>query len=181
MLPLKPADIIFTHNPSVLGKLIRFFTRRINEPKTYTNHVAGIGPKEKVTVIEALWHVVETPWAEWEKDNPQYEVWRYRPLNYQQRIIIAEEARQYVGRSYGWWKLLLHGADETLSKLAFHDIFLFRRLMFSDRYPICSWVWSWPLDRYKIPFGSSPKTSNPDTMRDYFEREDSGWKMIAKK
>jgi hypothetical protein len=175
----KPGDLIFTRNPHALGKLIRFFTRRINEAPTYTNHVAGVGPEAK-TVIEALWHVVETPLDQWLKDNPCFEVWRRVGLPDRFRETIAKEAKGYVGRDYGWWKLGLHALDFSLSKFWFTDIYLFRRLMFADRYPICSWVWAYVYSKFNIVFGVKPSMADPDSMHDWVKC-DILWTMIDKK
>ena len=50
-----------------------------------------------------------------------------------QRIVARAES--YVGREYGWPMVIAHFLDWLLP-----GVYLFRRLVGSDNYPICSWI-----------------------------------------
>ena len=179
-MELKPADLIFTRNEkSWLGPAIRWFTRSRNEAPTWTNHTAGIGLTGD-TVIEALWTVQETGWSEWERQTERFQVWRHTRIPDISRQIIAVEARQYVGKHYGWWKLGGHLIDGMLSKIIGRDVYLIRPLFFMKDYPICSWVWAYAYSKVGLRFGCEPDCADPDTQHDYVANSHEWIKVFEK-
>ena len=165
-IPL-PADVLFTRNEkSWIGPAIRWATRGNGEPPTYTNHVAGVGVGRH-RVIEALWTVEESDVDLWQALNPVFQAWRIPKLPMVTRNIVAVEASQYLGRSYGWWKLGAHLGDGLLSKLFGKNVYLFRPAMFMKNYPICSWVWAYAYSKIGVRFDCNPDCADPDTMHDY--------------
>jgi len=162
-----PGDVVLTKTKRWYGWLIRWGTQHTGEEKTCVNH-AGTG-ENAVYYIEALWETVRTPWATLLYDPPDArEVWRHIGLTDDQRQAIAAEASSYVGRKYGWWKIGLHGIDGILGKVFCTDIYLFRRLSFSDRYPICSWETAFSYDRaIGYRFGVEPERATPDDIHDW--------------
>ena len=175
-----PADLIFTRNEkSWIGPAIRWFTRSRGEAPTWTNHTAGVGLKGD-TVIEAMWTVNEVGWKQWDAENDRYQVWRHTRLTDIERRIIAVEARLYVGRQYGWWKLFPHLLDGMLSKVIGGNVYLTRRLLFLPDYPICSWVWAYAYGKIGFRFGCSPDCADPDTQLDFIQNNHH-WKKVFEK
>jgi len=169
-----PGDLIFTHGGGLIGSAIRECEQAPGEPPAYANHVAGFtGPD---TVTEALWIVVTHPYAEAMKGTP-HQVWRCMALTDEQRQAVAEKALTYVGRDYGWWKLGLHLGDALLTRMVGREVYAFRRLMFSDRYPICSWVWAESYAALGLSFGVPATLAQPDDMHD-FVSSSPAWKKV---
>jgi hypothetical protein len=173
----RDADLIFTRNPSWLGRAIRWCCRGAGEEPSYTNHVAGISSGD---VIEALWTVKRTPFAEWIDDNPAFQVWRKPALTNLDCRLIALQATNYVHRKYGWWKLGAHLGDCLIAKVTGGNPYFFRRLFFMDEYPICSWVWACAYDSLNIQFGATAACVDPDMMHDHVS-QDPQWVMAYSK
>jgi hypothetical protein len=68
----------------------------------------------------------------------------------------------YVGKNYGWEKLIPHLLDHTLG-----GVYLFRRLNSDQRYPICSWVLEWAFHEIGWGFGVPLGSTDPDDAWDY--------------
>lgn len=174
-----PADLIFTRNEkSWIGPAIRWFTRSRGEPETWTNHVAGVGLRD--SVIEALWTVQEAEWAKWEQENDRFQVWRNVKMTGIARKVVAAQALAYVGRKYGWWKLGAHLLDGMLSKVTGGSVYAFRRVLFMEEYPVCSWVWAFAYGKIGIHLGCPPDCADPDTMLDYVSNSHE-WKKVFEK
>ena len=178
-MPLKSSDVIFvTGNKSIFHKLIGWFTRTRDEPKTIAKHVAGM--LNEAMVIEALWRVTKTSSNEWFNTHENFEVWRNKSLSSEDRVEIASKVVEYDSNFYGFWKLFLHGADLLVEKIVNRQFYFFRKIMFSEDYPICSWLWALPY--YKkagISFGTSYRWADPDSMRDHVSKSDE-WEMVHK-
>jgi hypothetical protein len=174
-----PADLIFTRGASPLfGKFIRWFERSPGEEKTFAGHVGGIG-SDSQSVVEALWKVTSTPYHEWAKSAPQYEIWRHYGLAPSVRHKIAAKAESYIGRDYGWWKLGAHAGDAMLTKATGKEVFIFRKALFLDEYPICSWVWAYAYAKSMMGFGIPAHAANPDDMHDYVKQAPE-WGMVMR-
>ena len=81
---------------------------------------------------------------------------------------VAAKAGGYVGRSYGWLKIVAHGLDRLIG-----GRYLFRRLAMVDNYPICSWVVAYAFDDIGKDFGLPPNTADPDHIWDYCVEHDT--------
>lgn len=169
-MELLPGDIILEHSPTWLGRAIRWATRGKFEPKTKTNHIAGVSKRGnaesgQAMVIEALWTVREHPLS---NVDGTIRVYRMYGLNGGERLELADHARYYVGKSYGWWKLGAHLADALIEKTTGRKVFFFRRMLSMDEYPICSWVWAWAYETdLDYGFGTPPSVAAPDDMDDW--------------
>ena len=172
-----PGDLIFVRSSTILGSIIRWFTRSKNEEKTYANHVAGMGFSG--ILIEALITVVSSSFLEWKKYNHRFEIWRNKDLSDSTRAVIAHYVDQQIGRKYGFLKLGLHAGDAILAKLLGNNPYFFRRLAFVNRYPICSWLWAYAYFKGGIKLGGSPNSLSPDDMYDYV-KTDIVWELIYK-
>jgi len=164
--------------------LVRFCQTAPGEPATRAGHVFGfVGPGE---TLEALWRVRVLPWAG--RRGP-CEVWRRRGLSAAQRGAVAEAARAYAGRGYGWWKLAAHLADWFLAWALFGlslgrrrgEAYVARRLLALERWPICSWVWARAYVRaLGLSLGEPGGCATPDGMRDHF-MADPAWELVFRR
>jgi len=93
-------------------------------------------------------------------------------------LLIKSES--YIGRQYGWLKLLIHLLDAFLTFLRRKETYFFRRMMFYDRYPICSWVEAYAYKAIQVDFGCEPNTADPDVIQDYKKTHPEIWKLIVK-
>lgn len=173
-----PGDIVLTKSKEWYGWLIRWGNQYTGEEKTVCNHV-GVG-EDKVYFIEALWTTVRTMWANLQYEpKDTWEVWRHKSLTDEQRIAVAEKAREYLGRKYGWWKIGLHGIDGILGKIFCTDVYLFRRIGFMDKYPICSWLAAFAYKKaIGYEFGVDPERAAPDDIRDWVSTH-GDWEKIC--
>jgi len=91
-------DIIFTYDGGIFSKLIRLFTRRINNDVVMTHCGLAI---YKSVFIEANVRTCLVPMRQLQK-NKYYEIWRNPELTVSQRQIIRYAALDYFGRYYGF-------------------------------------------------------------------------------
>ena len=161
MIPdLLPGDIVFVRGNSWTSRLIRRFTRSAGEAPTVVNHVGiMVGSHD---IVESLNKTVKRPLNETVKGAQRGIIVRRRILSLVQRERVAEKALLYVGKPYGWLKILAHGLDHLL----FGDRFVVRRVLFLQNYPICSWVVAYAYDGIG-GFGVPPNEASPDDLWDF--------------
>lgn len=175
----EPCDLVFVSGNSWLSKLIKFFTRHGGEPPTKITHIAGFDTPS--TIIEASLKVKKTDVKKWDKKHKYYEVWRNLNISYEEKTKIVKYVRDYENNFYGWQKLFFHMLDGILGKIFNKEIFLFRKLLFIEKYPICSWLWAYGYkDGYDYEFGNKPNVVSPDDMYDFVIKNDD-WIKIFKK
>ena len=161
MASYQPGDIVMTRSPGLLGKLIRFFTRSVGERRTKVSHV-GVMVNE-TEIVEARRRVVRHPLKETYAGTPTaVAIVRGRDLSAPQRRQVAEKADSYVGRSYGYAMIVAHALDYFLL-----GAYVFRRLIRTDKYPICNWVVAYSYHAIGRDFGVEPWQTDPDTIWDY--------------
>ena len=163
---LEPGDIFLTRGSGFVSRAIRFFTRHIGESRTKVNHVGMVvqgGEFEQAVVVEAL-RTVERHRLIDEYGGERDEVAIYRPirLNLQQLHLAVTVANGYVGRRYGYGKIVLHALDWVLQ-----GAYVFRRLGNMDEYPICSWLVARAYGAVNVHFGVAPGAASPDDIWDY--------------
>lgn len=163
----KPGDIFFTRGDGLLARAIRFFTRRIGERRTEVNHVGLIVDENmlpRTHCIEALLTVKRHRlWSHYlPRRTTGVAIYRPRDLSPAEAMVIAAEAEHYVGRHYGWPMLIAHFLDWLLQ-----GAYVFRRLVGSDDYPICSWVVAYSYAAAGRGFGTDPGAADPDDIWDY--------------
>jgi hypothetical protein len=88
----------------------------------------------------------------------------FRPLNLTDADLakVVAKADTYVGRRYGYLKILAHWLDWLLQ-----GAYVFRRLARQDRYPICSWVVAHAFAAAGKHFGVEPGAATPDDIWDF--------------
>lgn len=164
-LILKPGDIFLTQGSSFISKAIRIFTRTFGEKRTQVNHVGIVvkgGEVEDAVVVEALSKVRRHKFKRYV--NSENKIAIYRPINLTKREInlIVAKANIYVGRKYGYFKIMMHFLDWLLL-----GAYVFRRLANEDNYPICSWVVAHSFLVSGKDFGVAPGAANPDDIWDF--------------
>ena len=175
---LKPGDIFFTRGPGLFSRAIRFFTRSIGEKRTKVNHVGVIveeGGIQTAVVVEALIKVRKHRlWKQYgSSKGQQVAVYRAKNLNPEHIEIIVTEANRQIGKLYGFGKIIAHLLDRLLS-----EIYLFRRLTNSPRYPICSWLVARSYSKAGKYFGVAPGAANPDDIWDFVNRRTDVYEPI---
>ena len=176
-MDLRPGDIVFERSESWFGRAIRWFTRGRYEPPTRINHVGMIVSGRRsgeAEVVEALWRVVKRPLS---KMTGAIEVWGLDGGPWQEKAL-SEKAESYIGRRYGWWKLIAHLIDCLLTKIRGREVYWLRRLLRLDEYPICSWLVAYayqtifPKDVHA--FGIPAHLVTPDDIHDCVKKA-AGW------
>lgn len=163
---LAAGDVVLARSGGLLGWGIRVFTRRIGESRTRATHSGVIvegGPIDRAIIVEALSHVVRHRlWDRYAGKNKAVAV--FRPLNMSAEDIarVVAKAETYVGRRYGYLKLLAHWLDWLLQ-----GAYVFRRLANQDRYPICSWLVAYSFAAADKHFGVEPGAAEPDDIWDF--------------
>jgi hypothetical protein len=163
---LEPGDIFLTRGRGLVSRAIRFFTRRIGESRTKVNHVGLVvegGPLARAVVVEALREVERHRLAE-AYGGAKDEVAIFRPLGLSPAEIarVVAAAESYVGRRYGYGKIVLHALDWALQ-----GAYVFRRLGRMDDYPICSWLVAHAYAEAGVHFGVAPGAATPDDVWDH--------------
>ena len=164
---LQPADIFLSRSETLLGGLIRFFTRAIGERRTEINHVGVVvegGDLQHAVVVEALAFVRRHRlWSRF-GNSPKHRVavYRPRPIRDDDVATIVRSAEDDVGQEYGWLMVAAHLLDRL-----FLGVYFFRRLILAKDYPICSWVVAWAYQKTGRDFGVPAAAASPDDIWDY--------------
>ncbi len=138
MKPLLPGDIILERGDNLLSRAILECQRHRGERKSVVTHAAMVvddGNPLKATMIEALHRVVVRPVSAYLGAGHSIVVFRNTELTDLQRVEIVLKALDYKGRKYGYHILVAHMFDYFLG-----GKYVFRRMVGSSNYPICSWI-----------------------------------------
>jgi hypothetical protein len=191
MAPLyaMPGDVFFTRSSSLLGTLIRWAQKDPNEPNgVWANHVGVVVSPGWIvppvtsfrftlaTVIESLWKTERWSWYENHKheDGNEIRVYRRPSLTGIQSRAIEQKANEFVGRTYGWWKLFAHLFD----RIAFKGVKTISTLLLVEKRPICSFTVAHAFEAAGLDFGMDPDAADPDEMMDYCEQS-SEWVLVG--
>ena len=135
------------------------------------NHVGIVvqkGDEYSATIVEARRKVLRQTLGEGYAGTDN-EVAVYRPKALQKhKLYAARSAEEYVGRSYGNLKLVLHVLDWALL-----GAYVFRRLGRIEKYPICSYLVAHACADAGIHFGVSPNAASPDDIWDWVTSQPS--------
>lgn len=163
---LYPGDIVCTKGTSLISRLIRVFSRTGGESRTEINHVGVIveqGNFQNAVLVEAS-HKTESNWMLKYYDDPKTDIAIFRPTNidFYQEDLIKHKAESYVGRRYGYFKIVAHFIDYLLG-----GRYVARRLTGMGRYPICSWVVADAYAAAGLDFGVPVGQAQPDDIWDF--------------
>jgi len=164
-------DILCVGSKTLLSKLIRWFTTVGAETESICSHVGVmVSPTD---ICEALTkvkiHNLAENYAGLSDGKIWLQMWRKKVLSDNQQTCMVNKCQEYEGRTYGYVKIAAHAVDGILSKMMLHEVYLFRKLMCMDKYPICSWVNAFVYEHCVITnaFGIAPSLATPDDIHDY--------------
>ncbi len=164
-MQLEAGDIVLVRSPGPFGWLIRRFTQLSGERRTKVNHVGVMVDGQNIVEAQSRTRKWDLRWRYAGRSN-HIAIYRWKGLAAQEQATVAAKAEEYVGRKYGWFKILAHALDRY-----FNGIFLFRRLALQDKYPICSWVVAYAYKKIGRDFGVPPNGADPDHIWDYCVEE----------
>jgi uncharacterized protein YycO len=164
-MELKAADIVLARSETFVGRAIRFFTRQIGESPTKVNHVGII--TDPRTIVEALNKTTRRSMigAYGPPSKQAIAIYRPRNLSEVERAAIVAKAESYVGRSYGYLKIVACTLDWALN-----DAYVFRRLVNLDRFPYCSWLVAHAYLAAGKTFGCPAGQASPDDIWDFVNK-----------
>jgi hypothetical protein len=126
-LLLERGDLVLTRSLGLVGWAICTFTRHFGESRTKATHTGIVvegGPLETTVIVGALTTVKRHRlWDRYATRNSEVAVFRPLNLTDEQITAVIIKAESYVGRKYGYAKLLAHWADWVLQ-----GAYVFRRL-----------------------------------------------------
>ena len=175
---LLPGDVFLTYGAGFFSKLIRFFTRTIGESRTQVNHsgiVVAEGDLESCEVVETLLRVRKH--RLWNRYGPfsHDKVAIYRPINLtpEETDTIVVQAVKQVGKRYGIHTVIGHLLDWLLL-----GAYVFRRILQSKNYPICSWLVAYAFARAGKNFNVEPGAAQPDDIWDFIQKNPDKYQQI---
>ena len=140
------------------------------------NHVGIVvakGDEYTATIVEARSKALRRPLGE-SYAGTDNEVSVYRPKATQkQKTYAVRSAEEYVGRSYGYLKIILHVLDWALL-----GAYVFRRLGRIEAYPICSYLVAHACADGGIHFGVSPNAAEPDDIWDWVTHHPTEFQLV---
>lgn len=130
------------------------------------NHVGvvvGPGNEMNAPIVEASTTVKHHSIRRYYEDaNTHVAIFRPKNVGIGDRLLIADKALQYVGRKYGYFKIVAHFLDFLLGGRYF-----FRRITRMEKYPICSWVVADAYAAVGLDFGVPVGMAQPDDIWDF--------------
>ncbi|MCA0448121.1 MAG: hypothetical protein LCH54_18025 [Bacteroidetes bacterium] len=175
---LQPCDIIHVRTNSMLGKLIRFFSKEKDGKPSWASHTAMVLEVEenRVLIIEALATIKIHPLDDLIKSGNAFKIDRISlGLTQGQQLMVTTIARRYEGRKYGYPAIAAHFADWFLG-----GRYLVRKWMKMENYPICSWLVAYSyLKGAGIRLTPYPEGAQPDDIMEFCES--NYWQRIYEK
>lgn len=163
---LHPCDIFFAHGEGIISKLIRVGETSLFESWSIVNHtgiLVSSGKFEIADAVEALSRVRKhTLYHQYHNTSNKVEIFRPIGLTDEQQKLIVDKALSYVDKKYGYLKIVAHMMDYFIG-----EKYVFRRLVNSDNYPICSWLVAHAYKAADLNFGCDPGMANPDDIWDF--------------
>ncbi len=176
---LKPADLLLVGGDWWISDLIKFFTTYKGETPSKIHHIAGTISRS--ATMEALLTVERNSFYNWDEKHKYYQVWRNKNLSNEERFKVVNYVKAQAHNFYGFWKLFFHAFDGILGKIYGKDIFWARKVLTTEKYPICSWLWAFAYYyAANISFGKPPNVVSPDDIYDYIKNSDD-WYLIYEK
>lgn len=166
LLQVEPGDIFFTRGYSFFSKMIRWDESVWDDDIAKINHVGMFVESGQLLTaigVEALRKVEKHSIYDYyhpKKDR----IAIFRPLNLvdEQRELIVNKGLSYVGKDYGYLKILGHSLDFFTG-----GHYVFRRLFNSDNYPICSWLVAHAYKAADLYFDCDPGMATPDDIWEF--------------
>ena len=187
---LEPGDIFLTRGCSFISRAIRFFTRSIGEKLTKVNHVGIVvqrGDIKTAIIVEALSKVMRhTLWSQYGPPNKDLvAIYRATNLTSEQVKDIVAETEKQVDKKYGYLMIAAHFLDWLLGRILgwllgwqFSNVYLFRRLIPGNKYPICSWVVADAFAEAGKDFSAEVGMATPDDICDFVVKNTDKYEEI---
>lgn len=172
----QPGDIFLTKGDSFVSRAIRWFTRDKGESRTEANHVGiivGMGSSQTAVVVEALTKVRRRTFKAYRQKSTEVAVFRPTNLSNDEIRQVVERAKGYVGADYGYVKLVAHFIDWCLG-----GVYLARRIVSMDKYPICSWLVAYSYGAVGKDFGVPNWAASPDDIWDFCMENPDKYRLI---
>jgi len=158
---IRPTDIVSVQTTNHwLSKAIRYFER--HRDTAWASH-SGLVYSFKGEILEALQRVVIRDLRAYQGISKILIHRIPHELTPERMVIFNQLAEKYKNRKYGYLKILAHAADKITG-----GRYIFRRLIFTKNYPICSWLAahiSWKI--YGETFGVAIDQAQPDDILDF--------------
>jgi hypothetical protein len=173
-----PGDVIVCPGRLFLRhRLTRWVSRSHDELPTYAVHTAQFLGARRVIEMDMV--VKKRTTSEFLRIRGTFEVWRCDSLTPSQRRAVSRKSLEYLGRKFGWSKLVTHLLDGVVNKVVHRQVYFFRRLNHDQRYPICSWITAFSYDRaLHYQFGAPPECADPDQIHDWICSHPEEWVCI---
>lgn len=181
---IRAGDIFFSRSHTWLGRAIRRLTTGAGEALSQVNHVGiflNSTTLELAISTEALARVrTGRFWSFYHDARIEVAVWRDMTLTPEEQRLVVEEALHYRRHLYGFLKLPLHALDWALARAAGRrDAYVFRRLGFIRRYPICSVQIARAYSKANRNFGVAAGGAQPDDAWDFVNTHLNKWRCIV--
>lgn len=180
--PYLPGDIVLTSSDSWVGQAIRFGTQEPGEDPTLVQH-SEVLVDTYGTSVGALGSgvVARNLRMAYERTNTQVAIFRANNISDETRAALADDAATYVGKRYGYAKILLHVVDGLLWRLIppLSGRPMLTSLSFMESFPICSYLVGKVYARQGLFFDVPPGAASPDDIDDYV-RQSKNYDCVRK-
>lgn len=177
MIELQPGDIFLTQGDSFVSKAIRVLTRDRGESRTEVNHVGVVTQKggiHSAVIVEASSKVIRRHMGAYAKStSTKVAIYRLKSLRSEEKCAIVTAANAYVGKKYGYLKIVAHFLDWCLG-----GVYFFRRMAMMDNYPICSWLVAYAYLNAGLGFGVEASGASPDDIWDWVTDPENGYEEV---
>lgn len=173
-----PGDVVVCPGGYAMPHILtRWVSRSHDERPTYAVHTAQFLGARRVIEMDMV--VKKRTTSELLQIRKSFEVWRCNSLTLSQRKDISRKSLEYLGRKFGWSKLITHLLDGVVNKVVHRQVYFFRRLNHDQRYPICSWITAFSYDRaLHYQFGVPPECADPDQIHDWVRSHPDEWVCV---
>lgn len=169
-----PGDVFLIRRENLFGWLIRRFSRPIWRRAAMVNHVGiviGVPNLGVEAIAKVACHNIYNHYGA----SREVHMAVYRPTNLALSEVrrITEAAQSYVGRGYGYVKLLAHFADWLLM-----GAYVFRRLIHRSNSPICSYLVAECFATVGKDFGIKARGASPEDIYQFVTRNPDKYRCI---
>lgn len=176
-----PGDVVLTRGKSLIAKLVTWgetsWSERKRKELSWASHGGMFvekAPFKLAKATEALWTVESHPWYE-DHIGDVVTVYRRLGVTDSQREEAAKEINRYIGRKYGWWKLIPQLIDNRI----LNGRYATRRLYWNSNRPYCTYILGDALTRAGLlPSEYHGKAFSPDDFDDLLGKS-TDWVRIV--
>lgn len=174
---VRAGDLALFKGTSILGKVIRWAQCTGSEAPSWANHVGVIvndGQLKDAIIIESLWKTEKRPLLVNHRGD-EISIFRFRMLTPEQKYGIVRKMREFVGDTYGWWRLIQHLVDNRIWGGRVVLRWIGKE---NQNRPICSYSAGLAYEFVDITFGKPAFSLQPDDMDDWCMNNDLPWQPV---